>query len=210
MPAMTSAYPLLPDIVEDLRQARPTLWAGRGGQTQSTHHVSVEQVQQAVQRFERFAPLLAQLFPELQASGGRIESPLVAVPQMQAALGLSPDLGQCWVKADHGLPVAGSIKARGGVHEVLEYAEHIALQHGLLQDGDYLQLASDQARAVFARHQVAVGSTGNLGLSIGVMASALGFKAAVHMSADAKEWKKQRLRLRGVEVVEHAGDYAQA
>ncbi|WP_120971730.1 D-serine ammonia-lyase [Comamonas sp. lk] len=210
MPAMTSAYPLLPDIVEDLRQARPTLWAGRGGQTQSTHHVSVEQVQQAVQRFERFAPLLAQLFPELQASGGRIESPLVAVPQMQAALGLSPELGQCWVKADHGLPVAGSIKARGGVHEVLEYAEQIALQHGLLKDGDYLQLASDQARAVFARHQVAVGSTGNLGLSIGVMASALGFKAAVHMSADAKEWKKQRLRLRGVEVVEHAGDYAQA
>lgn len=203
-------FPALRDLVEDLRHARPALWAGRSEGARSTHSIDAAQVQQAVQRFERFAPLLAQLFPELQASGGRIESALLHVPQMQQALQLPEQLGRLWLKADHSLPVAGSIKARGGVHEVLEYAEQIALQHGLLADGDYLQLASDAARAVFARYQVAVGSTGNLGLSIGVMASGLGFKATVHMSADAKEWKKQRLRARGVQVVEHAGDYAQA
>ena len=200
----------LRDLVDDLRHARPALWAGRSSGDRSTHFIDAAQVQQAVQRFERFAPLLARLFPELQASGGRIESALLHVPQMQQALELPEQLGRLWLKADHSLPVAGSIKARGGVHEVLEYAEQIALQHGLLADGDYLQLASDAARAVFARYQVAVGSTGNLGLSIGVMASGLGFKATVHMSADAKEWKKQRLRARGVQVVEHAGDYAQA
>lgn len=203
-------FPALRDLVEDLRHARPALWAGRSEGARSTHSIDAAQVQQAVQRFERFAPLLAQLFPELQASGGRIESALLLVPQMQQTLQLPEQLGRLWLKADHSLPVAGSIKARGGVHEVLEYAEQIALQHGLLADGDYLQLASDAARAVFARYQVAVGSTGNLGLSIGVMASGLGFKATVHMSADAKEWKKQRLRARGVQVVEHAGDYAQA
>ncbi|UBQ41526.1 D-serine ammonia-lyase [Comamonas thiooxydans] len=208
MPAMT--FPALRDLVEDLRHARPALWAGRSEGARSTHSIDAAQVQQAVQRFERFAPLLAQLFPELQVSGGRIESALLHVPQMQQALQLPEQLGRLWLKADHSLPVAGSIKARGGVHEVLEYAEQIALQHGLLAHGDYLQLASDAARAVFARYQVAVGSTGNLGLSIGVMASGLGFKATVHMSADAKEWKKQRLRARGVQVVEHAGDYAQA
>ncbi|MDR0214298.1 MAG: D-serine ammonia-lyase [Comamonas sp.] len=197
-------------IVESLRQARPAFWSGRGADCHSTLHLEPAQVQQAVDRFKRFAPLLQILFPELQASDGRIESPLLAVPAMQQALGLPSAMGQLWVKADHCLPVAGSVKARGGVHEVLEYAEQVAQQHGLLAGGDYAQLASEQARAVFARYQVAVGSTGNLGLSIGVMASALGFKATVHMSADAKEWKKQRLRARGVQVVEHEGDYAQA
>lgn len=197
-------------ILQSLQAARPTLWAERGGNERSNHDISAQAVHQAVARFERFAPLLVKLFPELSASGGRIESELLPIPKMQQVLGLPTAMGQIWVKADHSLPVAGSVKARGGVHEVLEYAEQVAQQHGLLDGGDYSQLASEAARAVFAQHQVAVGSTGNLGLSIGVMASALGFKATVHMSADAKEWKKQRLRARGVEVVEHAGDYAQA
>ncbi len=206
----SSRSQLTQQAVDALRQAKPAFWAGRTEHCQSTQALSTDQVQQAVDRLARFAPLLKVLFPELQASEGRIESDLLAVPAMQQSLGLPEAMGHMWVKADHSLPVAGSVKARGGVHEVLEYAEQVAQQHGLLADGDYTQLACAQARAVFAQYQVAVGSTGNLGLSIGVMASALGFKAAVHMSSDAKEWKKQRLRARGVDVVEHEGDYAQA
>lgn len=165
-------------------------------------------MQSAQDRFTRFAPLLAQLFPELATSHGQIESDLLPVPAMQKALGLPESQGRLWVKADHSLPVAGSVKARGGFHEVLEVAERLALENSLLQpDAHYCALALPAARALFARHQIAVGSTGNLGMAIGVLAAALGFRAIVHMSTEAKEWKKQRLRQRGVEVVEHAGDY---
>ncbi|GAD23510.1 D-serine ammonia-lyase [Acidovorax sp. MR-S7] len=201
-----------------LRRAEPCLWlnprrqhAVAAAQPVAGAHLRLEDTQAAAARFARFAPVLAQVFPELQACGGAVESPLLAADALHTAAGLAPGQGRLWIKADHWLPVAGSIKARGGIHEVLEFAEGLALRQGLLpaQAGpqDYLALAGAQARALFGRYTVAVGSTGNLGLAIGVAASKLGFRAVVHMSADAKEWKKERLRQRGVQVVEHAGDY---
>lgn len=207
-----------PALLDDLRAARPVLWTNPQRSTEPAvqtvvdgRAISLADMNEAQARFDRFAPLLARLFPELAATDGRIESDLVAAPAMQRALGLSSAHGSLWIKGDHGLPVAGSIKARGGIHEVLEFAEKLAVSHGLIRPGaDYSVLATEAARMVFGRYQVAVGSTGNLGLSIGVMASALGFRAAVHMSADAKAWKKARLTARGVEVIEHAGDYASA
>lgn len=201
-----------------LRAAEPCLWLNPllsprmpASVPAGTRHISLADVEAAQARFDRFAPLLVRLFPELAASQGAIDSALIATPTMQRMLEVDASTGRLWIKADHSLPIAGSIKARGGIHEVLEFAEKVARDAGLLAEGDdYSRLAGADARALFGRYQVAVGSTGNLGLSIGVMASALGFRAAVHMSADAKEWKKTRLRARGVEVVEHAGDYQQA
>lgn len=173
--------------------------------------VSRERILDAQLRMQRFAPLLARLFSELQPSDGRISSALIPAPRLQSALGLAREQGQLLVKCDHSLPVAGSVKARGGFHEVLEFAERLALRHGLLQPtDDYSLLAESPARKLFSGYRVAVGSTGNLGMAIGVIAAALGFEAIVHMSAEAKQWKKDRLRKRGVTVVEHSGDYAQA
>ena len=208
----------MPHIHTTISAAQPLMWLNpsrvdNAPPSTQAGNESISQVDMhaAQDRFRRFAPLLASLFPELAATKGIIESALLPIPAMQEALGLPVSSGKLWVKADHSLPVAGSIKARGGFHEVLELAERLALEQGLINtDSDYTALAQPAARALFGQYQVAVGSTGNLGMSIGVLAAGLGFKAVVHMSADAKAWKKDRLRQRGVQVVEHAGDYEQA
>ncbi|MDB5860784.1 MAG: serine dehydratase [Ramlibacter sp.] len=162
-------------------------------------------------RFARAGALLGALFPELNGTDAPIESPLLPVPRLQESMGLPGGSGKLFVKADHLLPIAGSIKARGGFHEVLAHAEALAITAGVAEPGvDLSVLSSPKARALFSSRTIAVGSTGNLGLSIGVLAAALGFRAVVHMSSDAKSWKKDELRRRGAVVVEHAGDYAQA
>ena len=169
-------------------------------------HVDIEAARQL---WQRAAPLLQRLFPELAAAAGRIDSPLLTLgPDTRTQLGL-PAYARALVKADHALPVTGCIKARGGVYEVLWFALDLARRLG--HDGrDCAELAEPAWRARFSGHKVLVGSTGNLGFSVGVAARALGFEAEVHMSADAKAWKKDRLRALGVRVVEHEGDYTTA
>ncbi|WP_323030029.1 D-serine ammonia-lyase [Castellaniella sp.] len=167
-------------------------------------------------RFERCAGLLARLFPELAATGGRLSSPLSPIPHLQQRLSSvgepgAGSEGTWFLKRDDILPVAGSVKARGGFHEALSLAERLALEAGLMDvDDDRARLAEPPIRQYLGRHTLSVGSTGNLGLAIGLIGAGLGFQAAVHMSSDAKAWKKDRLRSRGITVVEHAGDYATA
>jgi len=163
-------------------------------------------------RLQRFAPLLAAAFPETAITGGIIESDLVAAPLRQAELEkVAPILGQLWIKKDSHLPISGSIKARGGIYEVLFHAEKLALAEGLITPlVDYSILLSPECRQFFSQHKIAVGSTGNLGLSIGIMSARLGFQVTVHMSADARQWKKDKLRSQGVIVMEYEQDYGVA
>lgn len=195
-----------------LRRGTPLLWLNPQYQTPAAAPARPDtaEIYAAEARLARFAPVLQQLFPELDASNGLIESDLLPTPALHNAI--NPLGGQTLIKADHALPVAGSIKARGGIHEVLCFAEQLALGNGILNNikDDYLLLLGPDAIALFNRYEIAVGSTGNLGLSIGIIGAALGFKASVHMSVDAKEWKKTRLRNRGVTVVEHNADYGAA
>ncbi|MCG4454046.1 D-serine ammonia-lyase [Pseudomonas sp. MMS21-TM103] len=212
--AWCNEYPLLNELIA----LQETSWFNPGvadaAEALADVGLTRADVDDASARLARFAPYIARAFPETAASAGIIESGIRAVPHLQALLaeryGLS-DSGALWLKQDSHLPISGSIKARGGIYEVLKHAEELALAKGLLQPSDdYGVLDNDAARAFFGRYKIAVGSTGNLGLSIGIVSARLGFQATVHMSADARQWKKDKLRAHGVSVVEYACDYSVA
>ena len=206
------AYPIMKDIA-DLKE---TAWVnpGRVPFSEAMKHcpLTMADVRDASDRLSRFADYFKVAFPETRKNGGILESPLQAIPKMKAFLEADFSCaipGDLWIKLDSHLPISGSIKARGGIYEVLYVAERIALEQGLLQPGDsYAAFHSQKFRDVLSRYSIAVGSTGNLGLSIGIMSASLGFQVTVHMSADARQWKKDMLRSKGVNVVEYESDYS--
>ncbi|MFO7612185.1 MAG: D-serine ammonia-lyase [Clostridia bacterium] len=170
--------------------------------------IGFEDIIDAGQRLKRFAPLVSRLFPE--TAGGIIESPFIKADRFREKV--YPGMkGGLYFKLDSHLEVAGSIKARGGIYEVLKLTEEILTQNNLLDyKDDYSVIADDSIREFLSGFTVSVASTGNLGLSIGIMSAKLGYNSRVHMSGDAKQWKKDRLTAGGVTVVEHDGDFTYA
>lgn len=203
-------HPLLQPMIE----AEELFWINPLSGTDADLPFSEEDVADVEQRLQRFAPYLRKAFPQTEPLGGLIESPLVEIPQMHQALAqeaAKPAVGRLLLKCDSQLPISGSIKARGGFHEILKLAEDIAVREGMLTlCDDYSVLTEPRFRELFSRYSVAVGSTGNLGLSIGIMSAQLGFHVTIHMSADARQWKKDMLREKGAVVVEYPDDYQKA
>lgn len=171
-------------------------------------------VDDAEARLERFASFVKKAFPETAEDRGIIESPLTEIPNMLAWLNENEEAklaGRLFLKRDSDLAVAGSVKARGGCYEVMKHSEELALAQRLIEKrDDYSVFATHTFRDFFSRYSLHVGSTGNLGLSIGIMGAALGYQVTVHMSADAKQWKKDLLREKGVTVKEYSADYSRA
>ncbi|HHQ5452477.1 TPA: D-serine ammonia-lyase [Aeromonas veronii] len=211
---LTAQFPL----VQSLIALEPVNWFNPNTTTLAAglSYVGLDSsnVADASARLARFAPYMCEAFPETRASNGILESEITAIPAMQATLNQRYGVevtGRLLLKKDSHLPISGSIKARGGIYEVLTHAEQLAIKAGLLcEEDDYRKLFSDEFRQFFSQYSIAVGSTGNLGMSIGIMSAKLGFTVTVHMSADAREWKKRKLREHGVIVVEYAEDYGVA
>ena len=203
-----------PLLLQNLKQTKETLWLNPHLNEKESPLANVQGIADAEARLKRFASYFAAVFPETKATGGLIESPLTEAQNFISFLQKetnTPLKGRLFVKEDNALPISGSIKARGGIYEVLVLAEEIALKSGLLKlEDDYAVLAQEPFRELFAKYAVAVGSTGNLGLSIGIMSAQLGFRVTVHMSNDARQWKKDLLRAKGAQVVEYPGNFDMA
>ena len=204
------------DIIERLKKAEEVIWYNPNyiefNRINDELPISLDEVKEAEDRLKRFAPYIKKVFPEVV--DGIIESPINSIDKMKDRMekDFNKEIsGRLLVKRDDLLPIAGSIKARGGIYEVLKHAETLAIENGLLRpDDDYRILDNDDFRNFFSNYTVQVGSTGNLGLSIGIMSAKVGFKVIVHMSQDAKEWKKNLLRSKGVQVMEYTSDYSKA
>jgi D-serine dehydratase len=204
------------DIITELKAMREVMWTNPGYMDFKEYVDSIPvteaDVVDAENRLQRFAPYICKVFPQVE--GGIIESPISYIPTMRDWISKysQGDIpGELYLKRDDLLSIAGSIKARGGIYEILKHSETLAIDAGLLDlNDDYSILDGDEYREFFGKHTIQVGSTGNLGLSIGIMSARLGFKVIVHMSSDAKVWKKEMLRSKGVKVVEYPYDFSTA
>ncbi|WP_312700261.1 D-serine ammonia-lyase [Sedimentibacter sp.] len=204
--------------LRDIAQLKEVLWLNpkkvQYEEAAKTIHIDTDLIDDAERRLDKFAPLIEILFPETKQSHGIIESPIQEIDNMKQELISSYNTeisGKLLLKMDSHLAIAGSVKARGGIYEVLKYAEDLALKNNILkEDDDYSVMAEKRFRDFFGQHKIQVGSTGNLGLSIGITSATLGFNVIVHMSSDAKQWKKDLLRSKGAQVVEYDGDFSKA
>ena len=205
-------------ILKEIREEKEVFWMNpdKTNCQEAMKHIklTMENVNDAEKRLERFAPFIMKCFPETKDRNGLIESVLTPIPKMKELLNekyQSNLEGTLLLKQDSHLAIAGSIKARGGIYEVLKHTEDLALENGLLKPEDsYEKLTDEECRKFFKNYTIQVGSTGNLGMSIGIMSAAVGYQVIVHMSVDAKQWKKDILRSHGVTVKEYESDYSEA
>ena len=193
--------------INKLKSKKPFLWINPNKlcteKALVQQELTLDHIQEAGSRLKRFAPLLVKMFPELNSSSGLIDSELFKLEKMISGS------GSLYIKGDHGLPVSGSIKARGGFYAVFVIVEKILAEHGLDVSG-ITDKSIEDIKSIFTSRTLVVGSTGNLGLSIGIMGRAFGFSVIVHMSAEAKSWKKGKLRSIGVQIIEYKSDYTEA
>ena len=200
--------------IDTLQNYQPTFWLNKNAAHDNlqSHLKSLplqkSDLQEAQARWVRFQPILSDLFPN-ETPNGIIQSPLKqCTTKFQDVLGL-PKSCTLLMKQDNNLPICGSVKARGGLYETFTFAEEINNDWNLGSDSGTSFLDAIH-EGLMEDYRVVVGSTGNLGLSVGLAANKMGMQSTIHMSKDAKEWKKELLRQGGSTVKEHEGSYGDA
>lgn len=200
-------YPILVDV-ENLKEVN---WKNKKVKkfNDLEFEISFDEIVDAEDRLKRFAPYLKEAFKE-EKFDGIIESPIKKLNNVKEIINENLK-GEIFLKCDNLLPIAGSVKARGGIYEVLKHAEDVLIENKLLNySDDYEIIMNGNIKKFLSNYTISVGSTGNLGLSIGIMGTKLGFNVEVHMSIDAKKWKKDLLREKGAIVFEYKSDYSEA
>ena len=206
------------ELLEKLKRKEEILWINNkkvnNELMEELESIPKNSILDAEERLNRFSDYIKICFSETESTNGIVESPLTEISNMKELLNSkynSNIKGRLLLKEDNKLAIPGSVKARGGIYEVLKFTEKLALENNLLDvDEDYSKLFTAKNREFFNQYTMEVGSTGNLGLSIGMASSAIGYNVNIHMSADAKEWKKRLLRENNVNVIEYDSDYSVA
>src|SRR5699024_7229023 len=120
-------------ILEKVKSAEPVVWFNAHQQPMDSliTDITEQDVSDAEDLMYRFRPFLKRAFPELEETNGVLESPLQKITHFRRSREKASKMnisGAFYLKCDNDLPVAGSIKARGGFYEVLHYAESLALK----------------------------------------------------------------------------------
>ena len=146
---------ILPPAVADAAALRETVWINDRKLPFRDAPVPITdaQIQDAEDRLRRFAPYIAAAFPE--TGDGLIESPFQEIPRMREWISRHEGTvlqGRLFLKRDSDLAVSGSVKARGGIYEVLKHAESLAVGAGLLRTtDDYSVLMEPRFREFFSQ-----------------------------------------------------------
>ena len=200
------------NTIEEMSQAHEVFFTCDKAERKTI--LDTSDIDDAWARLKRFAPYVRSAFPETTVTDGIIDSPIQKINNTKSELELKEKVkisGDFYVKRDDSLAVCGSLKARGGIYTVFKYAEDIAVKNNMLKlTDDYSILNTGKFKDFFSKYKISVGSTGNLGMSIGLSGKKLGFDVTVYMSEEAKTWKKNMLKNAGVNVVEFKGDYTSA
>lgn len=201
--------------LDSLAAAKPIIWQNHitlsAGSALTCAGYTAQDVEDASLRVDRFAPLMAVLFPQTAAQSGIMESPLREAPKLFESLQKNfslPSGPRLFLKLDNDLPVGHALTGRGGIYEVLRLAEELAMAARLLKwSSDYRKLAEPDMRDFFGNFTIAVASMGNQAMAVGRVSSALGFQTRAHLPAGSPPWKKSLLKAQDVELVEHQGNY---